>query len=147
MKRFHFPLGRVLALRQTQAELEAARLQRLDAERSAINRERLELAESGQAADRAVLGSAALEAHELAALTAHRSYVSKQDRKLQARSEEVDRRIAAQVVELTEARRRVRLLEKLRERRRAEWQAACDREQEETATEVFLARWRERRGN
>jgi hypothetical protein len=40
-----------------------------------------------------------------------------------------------------EARRRCRLLEKLKERRRAEWEKARDRELEELASESFLARW------
>jgi len=39
------------------------------------------------------------------------------------------------------ARRDVRVIEKLRERRLAEWQAEADRELEGLAAEVFLARW------
>jgi hypothetical protein len=42
---------------------------------------------------------------------------------------------------MLEARRCCRLLERLKERRRAEWQAATDREMEELAAESFLAGW------
>jgi hypothetical protein len=42
---------------------------------------------------------------------------------------------------MLEARRRCRLLERLRERRWDEWKAAADRELEETAAESYLARW------
>jgi hypothetical protein len=40
-----------------------------------------------------------------------------------------------------EARRRCRLLERLRERRRAEWKTENDRELEQVAAESYLARW------
>jgi flagellar export protein FliJ len=40
-----------------------------------------------------------------------------------------------------EARRRVKLLETLRESRQAEWLSEADREQEAFAGEAFLARW------
>jgi len=39
------------------------------------------------------------------------------------------------------AERDVRLLEKLREKRLGEWQAAADKEQEALASELFLAQW------
>jgi hypothetical protein len=42
---------------------------------------------------------------------------------------------------MLEARRRCRLLERLKERRLAEWTSARDRELEEVASESFLARW------
>jgi hypothetical protein len=42
--------------------------------------------------------------------------------------------------EMLEARRRVRLLERLEQRRRQEWSAAMDRELEEVAAESHLAR-------
>jgi hypothetical protein len=40
-----------------------------------------------------------------------------------------------------EAERRVKLLEKLREQRFAEWEAAMEREQESFAGDAYLARW------
>ena len=42
---------------------------------------------------------------------------------------------------MLEARRRCRLLERLKDRRLAEWSKARDRELEELASESFLARW------
>ena len=44
---------------------------------------------------------------------------------------------------MLEARRRCRLLERLKERRLAEWTRERDRELEEVASESFLARWRQ----
>jgi hypothetical protein len=40
-----------------------------------------------------------------------------------------------------EAQRQCRLLEKLEQRRRAEWSRAADREMENLAAESFLALW------
>jgi flagellar export protein FliJ len=47
---------------------------------------------------------------------------------------------------LVEARRKVRLLEKLREKGRVEWQAASDREIEEIAADSFNSRYSRRPG-
>jgi len=43
-----------------------------------------------------------------------------------------------------EAQRRVRLLERLRERRFSEWEAELNRELEALAAESYLARWKRR---
>ena len=40
---------------------------------------------------------------------------------------------------MLEARRHCRLLERLKERRLAEWKAACDHEMDELASESYLA--------
>jgi hypothetical protein len=46
-----------------------------------------------------------------------------------------------QRAQLLAARREFRLLEKLRQVRRAAWEAAVDREFEALAAETYLARW------
>jgi hypothetical protein len=45
-----------------------------------------------------------------------------------------------------EARARLRLMEKLCEKRRAEWQAEADREMEELAADFSAAQWLRQRG-
>jgi hypothetical protein len=45
---------------------------------------------------------------------------------------------------MLEARRRCRLLERLKERRLTEWTAGRDHELEEIAAESYLARWSRR---
>jgi hypothetical protein len=50
-----------------------------------------------------------------------------------------------QLKAMLEAQRRCRLLERLKERRLAEWRTASDRALEELATESYLARWTRRR--
>jgi hypothetical protein len=45
---------------------------------------------------------------------------------------------------MLEARRRLRLLERLRERRLAEWCSARDKELEDLVSEAYLAKWKRR---
>ena len=57
------------------------------------------------------------------------------------RHAEVARELAKQQAAMLEARRRCRLLERLKERRWSEWKLAADRELEQAASESYLARW------
>jgi hypothetical protein len=50
--------------------------------------------------------------------------------------------LAAQQKQMLEARRRCRLLERLKDRRLTEWKAAEAHELEEVAAESYLARWK-----
>ena len=88
---------------------------------------------------RAVRQSAVVEAGDLWALAAYRQ-------RLMAELQALDRRrgakqVAAQRQKVLEAQRQCRLLEKLEQRRQAEWQREADREMESLAAESFLARW------
>ncbi len=57
---------------------------------------------------------------------------------------ECQKELAAQQAALVEARRRCRLLERLKERRATEWRSAADRELEELASDSYLAQWARR---
>src|ERR1039458_7519716 len=52
-----------------------------------------------------------------------------------------EQQVAAQRQKVLEAQRQCRLLEKLEQRRHAEWRREADREMESLAAESFLARW------
>jgi hypothetical protein len=58
---------------------------------------------------------------------------------------EAAQKLAEQQKLMLEARRRCRLLERLKERRFTEWTATRDREVEEIAAESYLARWGRRK--
>jgi hypothetical protein len=58
------------------------------------------------------------------------------------RRREAQKALDLQIEKTAEARRRARLLERLCERRWAEWQKASDREMEQQAAENFLLRWK-----
>ena len=141
MRRFRFRLETVLGWRRLHLELEETKLQRLFEElrRVDLTEDRLDTEKSE--ADRAVLNSPSIEGRDLAALDSHRLHVAREKERLRKERADCQRRIAAQRDRVLKAERDVRLLEKLKERRLAEWQTAADREQEALASELFLARW------
>lgn len=141
MKRFAFPLEGALRWRQRRLELQESRLRSLAAERDAI-RERIgQIGQARRRAEQELLGQASIRAEELAALEAYRLRLARERVRLQQAETDCEGRLAAQRERVLEARRDVRLIEKLKERRLAEWQAEADRELEALAAEVFLARW------
>jgi hypothetical protein len=81
---------------------------------------------------------------DLAALGSFRLHVRKKNAELAARRVECEARLAAGRGEMLEARRRLRLLERLRDRRFEDWRLARDKELEELAAESYLARWTSR---
>jgi broad specificity phosphatase PhoE len=89
-----------------------------------------------------VLYSSSVEACDLAALESYRLHVARQKERLRKERADCQERIAAERAQVLKAERDVRLLEKLREKRLGEWQAAADREMEALASELFLAKWR-----
>jgi hypothetical protein len=141
MRRFKFRLETVLGWRRLHLELEETKLQRLFEELRQLDLAEDRLDAEKAEADRAVLYSASVEAQDLAALDRHRLHVAREKERLRKERADCRRRITAQQQQVVKAERDVRLLEKLRERRLAEWQTAADREQEALASELFLARW------
>jgi flagellar export protein FliJ len=141
VKRFEFRLQQVLEWREKQLELEDARFKQEAAAIASLDRERAELISAGLQAETQLLSSAAVSGQDLAALAGFRQHIQARTREIAARRAEARKRLEAQQKVMLEARRRCRLLERLKERRLSEWQAACDRETEALASESFLARW------
>ncbi|HPQ15932.1 MAG TPA: hypothetical protein PLP04_11925, partial [Bryobacteraceae bacterium] len=145
MRRFQFRLETVLGWRRLQVDTEEAKLRALfeelrqvDAARERVEKERAE-------AERQVLYAASTSADELAALEACRAFAARELERLAAERRRCEERIAAQRQRLIEAQRKLRLLEKLREKSYEEWRQAADREQEAVAAELFLGQWSARR--
>ena len=82
---------------------------------------------------------------DLAALGRFRLLVQSREKQFSTERAECERELVARKLAMLEARRRCRLLERLKERRLAEWTLTRDRELEEVASESFLARWAHRR--
>jgi len=139
MKAFRFPLEKVLAWRRVQLEVEENKLRQLYADAARLDRERAGWEAAGIRAEADVREWTSLAGRDLEALAAFRVYVKQQERALSARRAECQQRLASGQQALLEARRRCRLLERLRERRLAEWQAGNDREIEQLASESHLA--------
>jgi len=140
MQRFSFPLQRVLELWERQAELAELRFGELNARRAALDVEQQNLEQERDTAGRNLVESHSVTATELMALESFRQYAAEQLRLIARRQAECDAAIEQQRLVVMEARRRTRLMEKLRERKLAEWKYLFDRELEETAAESFLSR-------
>jgi len=142
MNAFRFRLERVLKFRQTQLELEENRFRQQAAQISRLDQERAEAWAEGFHVEHEVRRWRDLAGKDLAALDAFRLAVRARARRMAERRVELVRLLAEQEARMLEARRRERLLERLRGRRLAEWVVAWDREMEAFASEAFLARWR-----
>jgi flagellar biosynthesis chaperone FliJ len=131
----------VLEWYRQQCEIEEARLAnyiaavhavlesiaRLEAEREAINRE--------------LIGRSSIAARELVALGLYRLSATQRAAQLEQERAQLQSAVEQQRTKVQAARRRLRLVEKLRERRLAEHTYAEDRELESLAAESFLAKW------
>jgi hypothetical protein len=141
VNQFSFRLDRVLDWRRKQLGLEEARFRQAIAAVAAVERARLELAAGATRAESEIRGRERVAGADLGALAEFRTHVKEEESRLAARRSECERAQAAQQASMLEARRRCRLLERLRERRWAEWKASSDRELEEIAAESYLAQW------
>jgi flagellar export protein FliJ len=141
MPAFRFRLERALDWRREQREIEESGLARCVTalERSLARIAHLEA--ERQAIDRELVGRSSIPASDLAALSRYRLGAAQLAVSLE--QERAQRRIDAdrQRAKVQAARRKVSLLEKLRERRLAEHVQAEERELENSAAESFLARW------
>jgi hypothetical protein len=144
MKSFQYPLQRALDWRRTELQLAEARLEQQLAALAELDRTRAELAAIGARTEEAVREYNPLAGRDLTALGSFRLLIKVREKELALRRAESQRELAARQAGLLEARRRCRLLERLKERRWAEWQQARDRELEELASDSYLARWNRR---
>ncbi len=142
MKPFRFPLERVLEWRREELETEQAALKALHAEKERTHSQRRSLVENLEAEQRALVASPSVSSQALAALESWKGWVRGEIRRLESYLQELDRRIGWQRHKTLEAQRRVKLLERLREKAHRKWKAELDRELEAFAAEAFLARRR-----
>ena len=141
MTSFRFPLEKVLSWRRTQLEIEQARYGQKVAAVAALDHARAELEASGIQAEAQVRGWNRVAGSDLAALGGFRRAVRVKEAQVAKRRAESAQAADAHLKLVLEAQGRCRLLERLRERRQAEWNAANERDLEQLATESYLARF------
>jgi flagellar export protein FliJ len=146
MTPFRFRLEKVLEWRRRELEREDHGFKREVAALAEMDRRHAELEATGVRAEIQVREWSPLAGSDLAALGSFRVRVKQQEKALAAARADQEKQAEAQRLVMLEARRRCRLLERLRERRLAEWEKARDREIEELASESCLARRVNRRG-
>jgi len=144
MTNFQFPLQRALDWRGTQLHLAEARVEQQLAALAAIDQERAELDAMSHRTEVEVRHFDGLEGGDLSALGSFRLAIKVRGRTLATQSVECQKELAARQAAMLEARRRCRLLERLKERRSKEWQSAADRELDDLAASSYLAQWARR---
>ncbi len=141
MNSFRFKLQRVLQWRQTQLELAELKFKQLAARVAELDRERAALEAAGIRAQVQVRQWNPVAGRDVSALDRFRLHVMAQEQEIARQRSSSQRALEAQESVMLAARRRCRLLERLKERRWEEWQVAGSRELEELASESFLAGW------
>jgi hypothetical protein len=140
MSGFHFRLAKVLEWRRTELALAETRFRRQAAAVAALDRARAALDASALRAEVQVRDAPRIEGHDLAALDAFRRHVAARRSNLVATRAQAQRDLDGLQAAMLDARRGFRLLERLRDRRFAEWKQEADRELEQLASESHLAR-------
>jgi flagellar export protein FliJ len=141
MQRFQFRLERVLDWQVKVCHLEEEKLRQW---RQAVaeTENRLErLKADSLATEKESLRQQAIPAEDLKALARYRSSVIHSERQLRSLREKQLEATEQQLDQLSRARQRLRIIEKLRERAFSEHRVAVDREVEALALESHLSKW------
>lgn len=146
MSPFRFRLERALGWRRTELSREETRLEHLEAELHSVGMAVMTVRERRSGAQHAVADAAVVHGSDLASLEVFRMWALSEEARLARRGAELRKDIAQQKLAVTQARSRVRLLERLRERRHDEWKEEAGRELEALAGESAIAQWRRRAG-
>ena len=142
MKRFEFRLARVRDFRRQQLETEEARLDVLRQERQQLEAESLRLENEATGTRNSLMVTGSVEAQELVAADHYLHSLAAARKRQAAKLADWQVRTSKQQQAMVEARRRVRLLEKLEEKQLRLWKDEADREQENLSSELYLARWK-----
>ncbi len=141
MKKFAFSLDRVLGLRHAQARIEEVKLERLYAERTAIDARERALRDERRQSETALRMHPEVTGEQLAALDTFQQHVEAEGRRSAQARADCGRQIQAQLRILTVKRRDVKLLEKLKHQRQQSWTRELEREIGRQAEESHLAKW------
>ena len=141
MRRFVFPLQRVMDWRTLQVRSEEEKLANLQQQAEALALKETALTAAVLNSEIELLKRPSIEGSDLQALSLFQERVHKERANLQVRRKQFEVQVVEQRKRLLKARRDVRVLEKLKDSRLRTWTYLSDRETENTAAESFLAKW------
>lgn len=141
MQAFEFTLERALRWRSAQYEMESARLATLEHERSKMAKSIAKVTEARHYAAVSIVERTGTTGSEMIRAAQYRESAGFYLKQLHHHMRDCDKRIRQQQQRLTEAGRAKRLLEELRRREFDAWNYEFQREIENTAGELYLARW------
>jgi hypothetical protein len=137
MAAFKFRLARVLGWYRKQGQLAEDRLRAAMAELTRTEEATQQLRESREKVERSIVEAESVEASDLAALHGYREGSRREELALEQTRAGIKKCIVDHRSRVTALRTRIRLLEKLRDRRLGEHILAEERELEELAADAF----------
>lgn len=141
MTEFRFRLERVLDFRRTQLQLAESECHRVEARLRTVQAQHAALAARKTETRQSVTRLPMVAGRTLAPLTGWFRWTETEDQRYTKLEQALAQELAKRRKVLLEAHRKVRLLEKLREKRHSEWQSAFDREIEEIAADAVNTRY------
>jgi len=144
MKKFTFPLSRVMDFRRTQARLEEIKLEGLYAESRAIETREAALIQQRVQSEKALKEATSVTGFDLELFSNYGSAMKEEQKRLYKAKTECKKKIGAQVAILMVKRREVKLLEKLKEQKLETWEKEMFKEIDQQAEEAYLAKWNAR---
>jgi flagellar export protein FliJ len=142
VKKFRFPLDRVLAWRHTLVRLEQVKLEGMMEELRRLEGQAAALQGERESAQRAVIQSRSSLGLELSAFDTFRQSSATRSKALDQEGCACLERIRVQREVISRKECDVRILEKLREDRWRAWSLEENREVDRQAEEAFLGRWK-----
>ena len=146
MKRFHFPLDRVLRFRQLQAEAEEARLQAHLTRLKQVDERIAQLEREGSRTEEGVRQSLAANREVMPGVLntypAYRLVLARGKRAILEDRRRVAEEVERQRKAVIEARRAREILQRAREHALERWRSDYGKEQDEMASELFLSKWK-----
>jgi hypothetical protein len=141
MKSFRFRLERALDWRRMQFELEEAAYKRELASLNELDHAEAALTSEAASVEARIREAQDVSGEDLIAFGSYRLGLAARKEDLKVKRAEASRRTAERQLAMVTARRRFRLLEKLKEKRLEEWTQSERRELEELAADSYLARY------
>jgi flagellar export protein FliJ len=141
MKKFDFPLARVMDFRRMQARVEEIKLEAMYAEMRGIETREFALIQEKGQAEKGLKSAKSVTGFDLEVFDSYR-LAAKEDQKCMDKARaDCRKRIDAQLAILTAKRRDVKLLEHLKENRFEKWEKEMFKEIDQQADEAFLAKF------
>jgi flagellar export protein FliJ len=141
MKKFNFPLARVMDFRRMQARVEEVKLEALYAELRAIDTREVALIQEKVQAEKTLKSAKSVIGFDLEVFDSYRVAMKEDQKRMDKARADCRKRIDAQLAVLTAKRRDVKLLEHLKENRFEKWEKEMFKEIDQLAEEAYLAKF------
>jgi uncharacterized protein with NAD-binding domain and iron-sulfur cluster len=141
MRAFRFRLQRIMEFRHTRLAEEERKLKLLQMELNAVAAQIEDVRRARRQSASVLTSGEALRGEDLRALAGFQARLRRSEMVLQQNHAVCVRKLRLQEEAFKASRRDFRLLEELRKRRFAEWLQATNRELDQLASDLYLARW------